>query len=165
LNKTWACLLLIPFGVGLYLGLNYYISGDPLQFLTYQREHWQKYLRLPWHGLIGSFNSLFNPQPGRAVMLGFQELSFVAIGLVGIVYGLRKLRASYNVWMITNWLLFVSTSFVLSVTRYTIVLFPIFILMAMVSHKNRVFKTIATVWSILFLAFFVSEFVRGHWAS
>ncbi len=163
LNAAWAWLLCIPFGVGLYLFLNYYVSGNPFQFLIYQREHWHKSLELPWEGLVTSVRILVGQNPSKALMLGFQEICFVAIGLTGIACGLRRLRASYNVWMITNWLMFVSSSYVLGVARYTIVMFPLFIVIALVSQRSRLFKTIATVWSVLFLAFFVSEFVRGNW--
>ncbi len=163
LNAAWAWLLCIPFGVGLYLFLNYYVSGNPFQFLIYQREHWHKSLELPWEGLVTSARIMFGQNPSKALMLGFQEICFVAIGLTGIACGLRRLRASYNVWMITNLMMFVSSSYVLGVARYTIVMFPLFIVIALVSQRSRLFKTIATVWSVLFLAFFVSEFVRGNW--
>ncbi len=63
--------------------------------------------------------------PGEAEMVGTQELIFIALGLVCTIVSWIKLRPAYSVWMTGNWLLFVSVSFVLSVPRYTLTMFPI----------------------------------------
>ena len=39
-----ACLVLL--GVGAYVALNYFVTGDPFRFMTYQREHWGQQLGL-----------------------------------------------------------------------------------------------------------------------
>jgi hypothetical protein len=66
--------------------------------------------------------------------------------------------------MILNWLLFVSTSFIQSVPRYTLTLFPLFILMALAAARNWWANVLFTVWSLLFLSLFVTQFVKGWWA-
>ena len=43
LDARWACLMLAPAGFGVYLWLNYYLSGSAFKFLDYQRENWHKY--------------------------------------------------------------------------------------------------------------------------
>ena len=97
-------------------------------------------------------------------MMGIQESLFVLIGIAALLVGWRKLRPSYRVWMGLNWLLFVSTSFVLSVPRYTLTLFPIFILMGLAARRFWTFNVLFIVWSLLFMAAFISQFVRGMWA-
>ncbi|MBA3386538.1 MAG: hypothetical protein H0T95_07975, partial [Chthoniobacterales bacterium] len=81
-----------------------------------------------------------------------------------IVWCWLKSRPSYALWMTGNWLLFMSTSFVLSVPRYTLMFFPLFILFARLATARAWMQRVLTVWSLLFLGFFVSRFVRGHWA-
>ena len=164
LNRRWISLGFIPVGFLLYLCLNYYISGNPTVFLTYQKEHWSKYLRFPIYGLWETYKSLFVVEPAVSLMRGFQELLFVIIGLAAIVLGWKYLRNSYKVWMILNWLLFVSTSYILSVPRYTLILFPLFILISLAAEKSEIFKQIFTVWSILYLSLFIIQFVRVWWA-
>lgn len=163
-NRKWLYLFLIPAGFGIYLFINYYITGNPTMFLDYQHEHWNKYLRFPFYGIIETWELIFNQKPSAAIMTGFEELFFVLIGLFATVFGWRRLRNSYRVWMAANWLLFVSTSFVLSVPRYTLVLFPLFILMAQGAAKNWRLQVLYIVWSILYLSLFVTQFVRGWWA-
>lgn len=163
-NWKWMNLALIPAGFGLYLLLNYYVTGDPAMFMTYQREHWYRYFRWPWEGIWETFKRISNPKPSDSQMVGFQESLFVVIGFLSIIAGWRYLRGSYRVWMILNWLLFVSTSFVLSVPRYTLTLFPMFILMSLAARRNWYARVLFVVWSILYLALFSSQFVRGWWA-
>jgi hypothetical protein len=66
--------------------------------------------------------------------------------------------------MTCNWLLWTSTKFVLSVPRYTLVMFPAYFLFARSADSRPVLKAIITIWSLLFLALFAARFVQGFWA-
>jgi hypothetical protein len=135
-----------------------------LMFMTYQNEHWHRYLRVPWEGLSEAWKRIFNPKVVDAQMNGVQEVLFVVIGLGATIIGWRSMRNSYRVWMVANWLIFVSTSFVLSVPRYTLTLFPLFISMALVARRNWSLKVLFVCWSGLYLALFILRFVSGLWA-
>ena len=164
INWEWLGLLLIPSGFIGYLALNYFVTGNPTMFLVHQREHWAKFLTFPWVGIKRAVETTLFQTPNQAQMMGAQELLFVGIGLFATIAGWRYLRNSYRVWMAANWLLFVSTSFILSVPRYTLVMFPLFILMALAAARNWWAQILFTVWSVLYLALFASLFVRGWWA-
>lgn len=163
-NPNWLFLILIATGFGTYLALNYFLTGDPAMFLVHQREHWHRYFRVPWEGIWETYQRIYSPKPADSQMMGLQELLFVIIGVFATIGGWRHLRNSYRVWMGVNWLLFVSTSFVLSVPRYTLTLFPIFTLMALTARRNWWINVLFIVWSILFLSLFITQFVRGWWA-
>jgi hypothetical protein len=51
----------------------------------------------------------------------------------------------------------------MSVPRYTLTLFPLFVLLAQLA-KNRLIGALLIVWSLLFFALFASQFVQGLWA-
>jgi hypothetical protein len=51
-----------------------------------------------------------------------------------------------------------------AVPRYTLTLFPMFILLAFLGEKNRFWNAVITVSSLLYLALFSAMFVRGLWA-
>ena len=74
------------------------------------------------------------------------------------------MRGSYRVWMVANWLIFVSTSFILSVPRYTLLLFPLFILMSLAATKNWAARVAFVTCSVMLLALFSIQFSRGWWA-
>jgi len=66
--------------------------------------------------------------------------------------------------MTCNWLLWTSTKFVLSVPRYTLVLFPAFILLARLRASRPVWGAAVAVWSLLLFALFAARFAQGYWA-
>lgn len=160
----WLWLGLIPLGFVSYLILNYLVTGNAFTFLIYQREHWAKYFTFPWTSIWKQIRfAYFQTDIGVQVM-AFQELIFAALGLSAIIFGWRYLRNSYRAWMILNWLLFVSTSYIQSVPRYTLTMFPLFILFGLAAEGRDLVYKFLSLWSILFLAVFVSAFVQGHWA-
>lgn len=162
-RAEWCWIALPLLGVGAYLLLNQTVYGDPLQFLTYQREHWYKTFAWPWQGIAGNVRSIGWRTPNEAQMIGVQEVFFIVLGLVGTIAAGFALRPSYAVWMAGNWLLFTSTSFILSVPRYSLILFPLYLLFARLA-AHRTWHTILTVWSLLFMSLFIILFVQGRWA-
>jgi hypothetical protein len=64
--------------------------------------------------------------------------------------------------MTGNWLLICSTAFLLSVPRYTLMMFPVYFLFARAA-QNFVWRILLTGWCLLFLGLFAANFVRGHW--
>lgn len=163
LGARWLWLGLIPLGLGAYLSINYAVTGDALAFMTLQREHWGVTLATPWDGIRTTIESIGWREPAQSQMVGSQVLLFLALGLAGTLASLFVLRASYAVWMAANWLLFACQSFDLSTPRYMLAMFPLFILIAMVS-ANRYMNVLVTVWSLLFMGLFAGQFVQGRWA-
>jgi len=117
----------------------------------------------PWIGIRGSIGVLLHWNPSSAETVGAQEFYFAMLGLMFTIAAWIKLRPLYAVWMSGCWLLFNSVNFLQSVPRYSLTMFPIFILFALLA-KNRFWNAVLTCWSLLFLALFTSLFVRGRWA-
>lgn len=161
-NWNWLWIALIPCGFLIYLYLNYYVSGSPWTFIAFQKEHWFRSFAWPWVGIQGSWQTFVGRTPEDAQIIGGQELFFAVIALLCTVWCCVKLRLSYSIWMIGNLLLMCSTPFLLSVPRYTLMMFPIYFLFA---RAAQVFvgRIVLTAWSLLFLALFAANFVRGHW--
>lgn len=159
----WLWIGAVGAGFAVYLGVNWVVFGDPLAFLTVQREHWFKSLSPPWVGISETVEGIFYRDPSDAQLLGVQETIFIGGGLVATISSIFLLRPSYAVWMGVNWLLFTSTSFVFSVPRFSITLFPVFLLLAMASRRQTAYVAIV-LWSLLFLALFIGQFVQGRWA-
>jgi len=65
----------------------------------------------------------------------WQQVLFLVIGIAGAIAAWLRLRPSYAVWITLNLILFISTSFVLSVPRYSLILFPLPILAALLARR------------------------------
>lgn len=163
-NMRWLWLALIPCGFGIYLCLNYRVTGDFFAFNKLLEEGWLKHLAVPSAGFAHVWGALLDKEPEYAVMAGFQELFFIGLALACTVWSWFRLRPSYSIWITLNLLLVISTSYVISTPRYALIMFPIFILFARASAARFIWFAVVSVWSLMFLAVFAVKFTFGHWA-
>jgi Mannosyltransferase (PIG-V) len=157
----WLWIALVPTGFAVYLFLNWRISGDPFAFLKMRKQLFHMSSSWPWIGITDAFRNL-RRNPNQAEIVGTQELIFTGLGFVCSIASWFKLRPIYATWLTGNWLLLVCVTFIVSMPRYALTMFPIFFLFALISEK-RLWSMVITVWSLLFLALFSSLFVRGWW--
>lgn len=158
----WRWLWIGATGLGFvaYLFLNYRVTGDPFAFSKIMEEHWYKKVTSPWVGVYGVWQRI----PHFNLTEGLHEFVFIAFSFICTVWSWVKLRPSYAVWMTLNWLLITGTAFVVSVPRYCLTLFPIFILLARLAAKRPLAGYFATAVSLLLLGLFATKFAHGTWA-
>ena len=161
-NPRWLWIALVPTGFAAYLLLNWRVTGDALAFLQTRKVSFEQSFALPWAGIWKMLRAHY-PTPNEAEMVGVQELAFLALGLICTIISWIKLRPMYAAWMTGNLILFASVNYFRSIPRYTLTMFPIFILFGLLS-QNRFWAGILTVWSLLFFALFAVLFARGEWA-
>lgn len=159
----WLWIGAVALGLGVHMLVNYSVTGDPMAFMSLEHSHWSNRLVAPWSGIATNVHVMLTYRANDAAMIGTQVLFYLAVGLAGTIAAALILRPSYAVWMGLNWLLIVSESWDISAPRYTLMMFPLFILIAMLARR-RSWNTAITVWSLLWLGMFTSEFVIGHWA-
>jgi Mannosyltransferase (PIG-V) len=157
----WLWIASVPAGFAVYLFLNWRISGDPFAFLKMRRQLFHMSFSWPWHGIADAFRNL-RRNPNQAEIVGTQELLFTGLGFVCSGASWFKLRPIYATWITGNWLLLVCVTFIESMPRYALTMFPIFFFFAFLS-ENRFWRVIITTWSLLFFALFSSLFTRGWW--
>ena len=162
-NSESLWLGLIPLGLLGYFWINYRVTGNPLDFLHSESGHWAQSLVPPWRGFGGTIGVMLNYGPSQSQMIGVQVLLYMSLGLVACFYSAVKLPASYTLWSFANWLLFACASWDLSGPRYVLVIFPIFIMLADLARRRLCFRLIS-IWSLIWLGFFASQFAIGRWA-
>lgn len=160
----WLFSLFTALGVGSYLLLNWRILGDPFAFMHIQKDQWHHSLTWPWNGIIGLWRGIQEYTPEHSHIGGWQELLFTLLGLgVCIAVPIAKMRPSYTIWCIGNWLLWTCLDFIISVPRYTMLLFPMYLLLGRLS-PNSITYSLVVCWCLLTQGFFLSLWVRGEWA-
>lgn len=90
------------------------------------------------------------------------DVVFVLFALAMTYFVAKKIRMSYGLYMAGTLAVALSTGTLMSVGRYILVLFPIFIFAA--SIKNILLRQIWIFISILFLAYNIILFVNNYWA-
>jgi hypothetical protein len=160
----WLAIGGVAIGFGIYLVLNWSVYGDPLAFSEIQRSHWFKDLSPPWEGIAGMIEWTASADADNAFMLGWMELAFTGLGLAATVATALWLRPTWAMWMAGNWLLIVSTGFVMSVPRYSLVLFGIVVWGAVIADRWRWAGWLLAVASSAAMAYFAWRFASGQWA-
>jgi Mannosyltransferase (PIG-V) len=160
-------IVLIPLGMVFY-GIYCWITvGDFLAFLHVQ-QHSGRYLAWPGQGIVQAFVALFViPQPFGSSNEAHLLLDLCAtLGFILlIILGWRKLRMSYNLWMVFTIVYILlypaldKPDILLSNQRFVLELFPAFMTLAVLGiekpnlHRALVliFPTLLAVLSIAFL--------------
>lgn len=160
LDWNWLWLGLVPFGFLGYLWLNYSVTGDFFAFTKIMHEHWYKTFAPPWAGVY----DVWLRARGMNINEGLNELIGIALVSACTIWSWFRLRPSYSVWITGNWILIISTAYVLSVPRYALTLFPVFILLAKACTGRRFYYGLLTIWSLIYLALYTGRFAEGLWA-
>jgi hypothetical protein len=156
--------VLVAAGFGIYLALNWAVYGDPMAFSDIQRNHWFKQLAWPWEGIASVTGWFGDPNINSAILYGWAELVAIVIGGIATLVTIVLWRPTWSAWMAGNWLLIVSTGFVLSVPRYALALFGIVVGAAVVADRWRTAGVVLAVASAAAMAFFTWRFAVGLWA-
>lgn len=160
-RKKWL-ILIAPTGFLSYCLYLFSKTGDPFYFLTSQL-HWMRSLAIPglniWETLrVVSFPGLLLKYPNMAIDLIF------TIFLIGMVLrSFRFLPFSYGVYGLISLLLPLTTPTLMSMPRFILPIFPIFILLAKINNQYFIF--IYQLVSIMLLSAFAVMYINGYWVS
>ena len=161
LSILWIFLALAGFLI--YLGINYQVTGSPFTFLTVEATHWYNKID-PWTGLTAAYGWARNASYPDDITIGLAPLVFAAFGLLMIGVSIwRRLRPVYTAYMFLSWALAVSTSWWISVPRYVMAMFPIFMLFGLLTNRKAINIAIVLV-SGAILCDFTVFFALGWWA-
>jgi Gpi18-like mannosyltransferase len=90
------------------------------------------------------------------------DIGFIVVILLAVLFSHQKLKGSYRLYMLIGALVPLSTGTTMSIGRYILPLFPVFILLAGV--KNRYILFGWALASCLLLALYTTLFVNNYWA-
>jgi len=160
LKPSLVWLALVPGGLLLYIAYLYYAFGRPLAFAETQAIGWGHELTPIWGSITGDISFLMNQSEPWVIY----ELAATALLAVLTLIAVRKLPGSYTIYMIMSLFLPLMGGTTKSVSRYLLVVFPMFILLGMFTKRRPVFIILSAV-SILLLAVATMAFVTGRWVA
>jgi Mannosyltransferase (PIG-V) len=188
-RRRWrdlAWFALVPLGMAayaLYLGL---AEGDAWRFLDIQ-DAWSRSLAFPltgaWDGAVAAWDGLRQLVSGQKEVVYFDKAAgdpyrIAAVNLMlfaslvfavtACVGALRRLPKAYGVWVAASLVLPLSFPVepqpLMSLPRFLVVLFPIFMWLAIWSEERRATSGVVAV-SAIGLGLFTAEFATWHWIS
>jgi hypothetical protein len=167
----WQILGVLPIGLGLAAFMTYqWIDfGTPLAFMQAQ-AYWGRHITWPVLGFFWAVRTIWNGSPlqPNAVLSMIDLLAAISAGLLWI-YGLKhRLPWDWLVYWAVLWLVDVSApvasgeSPLLSMSRLVLVIFPMFVTLAMLAERESWRRFLGFVLPMLQVVFFVT-FATWHW--
>jgi hypothetical protein len=179
-------LVLAPAGLvayAAYLGVAY---GDPLSF-SHVQGLWSRTFAGPlvgaWDGATAAFDGVrqllsgsrdvayFEQSGGDPFRVAAQNIAlfgFLCLALAGAVGVLRRLPFAYGLYVVTALMLPLSYPVaaqpLMSLPRFVVVLFPIFMWLGLVCEERRIVDRVAIA-SAVVLGLFVTQFATWQWVA
>lgn len=153
-SKAYLSSLLVLLGTGWYMLILKITTGSGLAFLTAQK-HWGR----SFFSLQGEHLILTTP----AAVINFSfDLLFALLLISGIGLIAKKLDIGYAVFCAIALFIPLSTGTLMSVMRFGMVLFPLFLALAKVERPlvKRAWMTA----SVVLVTLYTLQFVHGYWA-
>lgn len=143
-RSAWRPALGLVLPVAALLGWMGYLwvrLDDPLAFLHAQ-DGWNREVGTPWDTLIWFFGGRFTLATGHHSLT---DLAFTVVGVVGLVLAWRWLRPSYVVWFGAMLLVPLMTGSLVSMPRFVLVMFPLYLVLAILARWPGVHETLLVV--------------------
>ena len=156
-------LFIIPAGSGIYLLLNYIVFNDFLAFIRIQKENWFQSFSNPVKTIINSYGTISWATFPDVITIGYAQIVFSILGIAVIVWSVFNLRPSDSFYSFITWFIATSTSFAISIPRFVLMIFPVFIFLSIMGRKELANYLILLFCSIL-LTIFTIWFSMGRWA-
>ncbi len=157
-------LSVIPLGFVSYLLINWMVTGNPVEFLDIQRVHFYHHNILPTKQLWDTINNiLFNKPSEMRLTLDEGRLVAVLITSVLLLISIKWLRISYQFYAWSQLIILLTDSWLMSLPRYILAIFPLFIVLARITKKPEVFQALSIISFALMTALYCL-YVAGNWA-
>jgi hypothetical protein len=153
-------------GLAAYMVWLWLLSGDPLYF-SHVQSHWDRHLAPPWVAFQHGFKIIATGlrEHSSALIAGESiELGFTILMLAVLVAGFRRLRPSFVAYMVLSIVVPMSTSSLMSMPRFALVLFPMFIILALWGGRASVNSAIVA-FSLPLLGLFTVLFADWYWVA
>jgi Gpi18-like mannosyltransferase len=152
---------LIALGLAAYMAYLWVLRADPLYF-SHVQIHWNRHLAPPWISLINAFAKLHGG--GAQVAHESLEVAFTFLMIGVLLAGWHSLRPSYIAYMGLSILVPMSTSNLMSMPRFALVLFPMFAILARWGERPWV-NNVILAFSLPLLGLFTVLFADWYWVA
>ena len=144
-------LLLIPFGLVCLFAYFYFSFGNPLKFL--EIPLFNRHIAVPFTAVFYEISRLTSLSLPSLLYMIF-DLGIVFLFGILTVFSLKYLNPKYSLFLLVNYLIPLSSNRLEAESRYFLILFPAFLVLAMLQKKRKwlqILVSIGIVASILLL--------------
>jgi len=140
-NLAWAATS--GLGLGAFMVINQIVYGSPTQFVTAQKNNWNQGLAMPWRPIVDGWKQLDETTGDLHFIMQTRLAAFVFTVAV-LVAGRRLVPLADQVYAWIAFVFVLSSVWLLSLPRYVLVLYPMFIIGAELTKRRSVFIPVVT---------------------
>jgi hypothetical protein len=157
---------LVPAGLLTYMLYLWMTKGNPLVFTAQEGLVWHHYTALPWVGMFNAIQEIV--RQGPSYVSDTSDVILTLIPILALIIGWKLLPLDYSLFSLMM-ILFVlceprQEEPLLSVPRYLLVVFPLFILLGIWSQNRRTFWHLMLPCLLLFIAH-VIQYAIYSWSA
>jgi hypothetical protein len=145
------------------MGYLWVLRADPLYF-SHVQIHWNRHLAAPWVSIFNSISKIAQSTHPQIIANEWLELAFTALMIGVLIGGWKQLRPSYVAYLALSILVPLSTSSLMSMPRFALVLFPMFAILARWGERPSVNNLIVAL-SLPLLGLFTVLFADWYWVA
>lgn len=146
-------------GLLAFLLHNHIIFDDWLISFSASKAAWIQYINWPWMSFTHHITRLFS---GNAFWAFYFDLSFAVLAIYLCLSGLKLIRPSYSLLSISLLLIPFSSNTLKAFPRFMIVIFPLYIVQALICDNNRMHSYFVS-FSLFLLALITILFVNFYY--
>ena len=155
--------LLVPLGLAVYMAYLWVLRADPLYF-SHVQIHWNRHLAMPWVSIANAVSKIIHAPGALVVANQSLEIAFTVLMIAVLLGGWHRLRPSYIAYMGLSILVPMSTSNLMSMPRFALVLFPMFAILARWGERPWV-NNVILAFSLPLLGLFTVLFADWYWVA
>ncbi|MGA9420254.1 MAG: hypothetical protein WBV40_13985, partial [Candidatus Cybelea sp.] len=154
---------LIPLGLGLYMAYLWVLRADPFYF-SHVQVHWNRHFAMPWVSIANAYGKILHASSSQIVATQTLEIAFTFLMIGVLLGGWHRLRPSYIAYMALSILVPLSTSNLMSMPRFALVLFPMFAILARWGERPWI-NNVILAFSLPLLGLFTVLFADWYWVA
>lgn len=154
---------LIPAGLLLYMAWLWVLRGDPLYF-SHVQVHWDRHFAPPWASFWHGISLIATSHSAPTISNQIVEMAFTLLMILVLLFGFQRLRPSFSAYMALSILAPLSTSSLMSMPRFALVMFPMFIILALWGRRTWV-NSAVVAFSLSLLGLFTVLFTNWYWVA
>jgi uncharacterized membrane protein len=159
-NLAWVATSAV--GLAAFLWVNQIVYGSPTQFVTTQKDHWDQGLAWPWEPIRDAWETLGRTDGDLHFIMWTRLVAFVLTAAV-LVAGRKRLPLPDQVYAWITFGFVLSSVWLLSLPRYVLVIYPLFVAGAGWTRRRGVFVPVVAC-SAAVQGWWFWRYTGGVWA-
>lgn len=149
LSKKFVSIFLVPLGSLTFMLYHYLTTGDALiQFHT--QSVFSRQITFPWVSITNTFSAITTAQNPIQLVYHFFNVFVLVFFVILLYFAYKKLNKEYLIYFFLSLVIPLFSSTLQAISRFYLVIFPAFMVMAIMGQENKKHDVLLKILYVLF---------------